>query len=150
MIIPDINLLLYAYDSRSPSHPKAAAWLKDQLSGVDPVGFPEVVIFGFMRIATNPRVFKNPMTSAEAAGHVRSWLGQPCVQILRTSETHVEHVLATLEELGTGGNLTTDAQIAALAVEKSAILHTADSDFLRFPGLRWLNPLTGQSSAGLK
>ena len=82
MIIPDINLLLYAYDSASPFHRTAAAWWQECLSGTEPVGLPSVVIFGFVRISANARAFQRPMTASEAAGHVRSWLAQSSVQVL--------------------------------------------------------------------
>lgn len=147
MIVPDINLLLYAYDARSPFHAKAAAWWRKCLSGNEAVGLPPVVAFGFARIGTHPRVFENPMTPAEAAGHIRSWLARPEVKLLEPRGDHVEQVLKLLEALGAAGNLVTDAQIAALAIEHGAVLHTADTDFFRFPGLRSLNPLSGARSA---
>jgi toxin-antitoxin system PIN domain toxin len=150
MIIPDINLLLYAYDSNSPFHAKAAGWWQSCLSGTQPVGLVHVVVFGFIRIATNARAFQNPMTPAEAAGHVHSWLEQPPVQVLGPGPDHVRQVLKLLEMLGTAGNLVSDAQMAALTMEYDAELHTADADFVRFQGLRWFNPLTGTRSAGLR
>lgn len=146
MIIPDLNLLLYTYDSRSPFHTKAVAWWQECLSGTEPVGLPLVVVFGFVRIATNARVFQSPMTPSEAARHVRSWQAQPVVQVLEPGSNHVKRVLTLLESLGAAGNLVTDTQIAALAIEHEAVLHTADTDFMRFPGLRWRNPLTGVAS----
>ena len=149
MIIPDINLLLYAYDSDSPFHTKAKAWWRQCLSGTEPVGLAQVVVFGFVRIGTNGRVFRNAMTPVEAAEHVRSWQSQPCVQILESRVDHLEQVLKLLETLGTAGNLVTDAQIAALAIEHGAVLHTSDADFLRFRGLRWFNPITGVASRRL-
>lgn len=141
MIVPDVNLLLYAYDAASPFHRQAARWWQDCLSGTRPVGLPTVVLFGFVRLATNARIFSEPMTPAEAAGHVRSWLAQPSTRILEPSEDHIEHVLRRLEHLGAAGNLTTDAQIAELAIEYSATLYTNDTDFARFDGLRRRNPL---------
>ena len=146
MIIPDINLLLYAYDAASPFHEKAAAWWRECLSGTEPVGLPRVVIFGFVRIGTNVRAVQHPMSVVEAAGHVRSWLAQPNVQVLDSGPRQVEQVLKLLESLGTAGNLVTDAQIASVALEHGAVLHTADMDFIRFPGLRWFNPITGAGS----
>ena len=143
MIIPDVNLLLYAYDSSSPFHAKASAWWQTCLSGTEPIGIPHVIIFAFMRISTSPRVFQNPMTASEAAGHIRSWLKQPQVEVLETGAKHVEQTLQLLEHIGTGGNLVTDAQIAALAIEYESVLNTTDTDFMRFPNLRWRNPLTG-------
>ena len=143
MIIPDINLLIYAHDSSSPFHASAVDWWQSCLGGTAPIGLPHVVAFGFVRIVTNPRVFLNPMTPAEAAGHVRAWLGQPPVQVIVPSHDHLHQTLELLETLGTAGNLVSDAQMAALALDHGAVLHTADTDFVRFPGLRWFNPITG-------
>jgi len=150
MIIPDINLLLYAYDSSSLFHAKAAAWWQACMAGTEPVGLPQVVLFGFVRVGTNARAFENPMTPAEAAGHVHSWLEQPAVQLIEGGPRHVEQVLKLLETLGTAGNLVSDAQMAALALEYDAVLHTGDTDFMRFQGLRWFNPLTGMGSARVR
>lgn len=150
MIIPDLNLLLYAHDSSSPFHAKAVAWWQSCLSGTEPVGLLHVVAFGFVRIATNARAFLNPMTPAEAAGHVRSWLEQPPVQVLNPGPDHIRHTLELLETLGTAGNLVSDAQMAALAMDHEAVLHTADTDFVRFQGLRWFNPVTGTGSTSLR
>ncbi len=145
MILPDVNLLLYAYDSSSPFHAKAKRWWQDCLTGEEVVLLPEVVLFGFVRVGTNARAFQQPLTAAEASFHVRSWLRQPVVRLPEAMPDHCERVLALLEELGTAGNLVTDAQIAAVAMSHGAVLHTADADFMRFPGLRWLNPLTADS-----
>lgn len=150
MIIPDINLLLYSYDAGSPFHRAAARWWSDSVSGTEQVGLAHCAIFGFVRIGTNPRVFDQPMTIAEAVGHVRSWIDCPAVQLLDPGPSHVREVLQLLEHIGTTGNLVTDAQLAAMAIEYRAVLHTADWDFLRFPGLAWLNPLTGIGSSHTK
>lgn len=148
MIVPDINLLLYAYDAQSRSHAAAAKWWRACLSGSEPIGLLSVVVFGFVRIGTSARVFEQPMLPGEAAGHVRAWLAQPVVQVLDPRADHIERVLSLLESLGTGGNLTTDAQIAALVLEHEAVLHTTDADFLRFPALRWTNPLIRTTDLG--
>jgi toxin-antitoxin system PIN domain toxin len=148
MIVPDINLLLYAYDSDSPFHGKAATWWQGCLSGAEPVLLPDVVTFGFVRVSTNARAFRHPLTPVEAASHVRSWFGQEVVAIPENTPDHVERVLGLLEALGTAGNLVTDAQIAAVAIENDAVVHTADADFIRFKALRWLNPITGDYPAG--
>jgi len=150
MIIPDINLLLYAYDDSSPFHKKAGAWWTGCIRSREPVGLPGVVIFGFIRVATNPRVFKTPMSTTEAAQRVRHWLKQPIVQMLIPDASHIEQTLSLLEEIGTAGNLITDAQIAAVALEHDATVTTTDSDFIRFEGLRWFNPITGAGSRGLR
>lgn len=147
MIIPDINLLLYAYDSSSTFHSKAANWWQACLSGTEPVGLMPVVVFGFVRVATNSKAFQQPMSTSDAAGHVRSWLQQPAVELLEPRSGHVESVLKLLEGLGTAGNLVTDAQIAAVAIDEQAVLHTTDTDFLRFQAVQWFNPITGLSSS---
>jgi toxin-antitoxin system PIN domain toxin len=150
MIVPDTNLLLYAYASDLPDHAKAAAWWQACLSGTEPIGLPHVVLFSFVRIATNPRVFQRPMTPVEACGHVGSWLQQPQVQLLAPGVEHVDRVLKLVQALGTAANLVTDAQIAAIAMEFDAIVQTADTDFIRFQGLRWFNPLTGLGSTRVR
>jgi hypothetical protein len=149
MIVPDINLLIYAYDSESPFHAKAAAWWQGCLRGAEPVLLPQVVLFGYVRVSTNARAFRHPLTVADATSDVRSWISQEIVVIPETAPNHLERVLGLLESLGTAGNLVTDAQIAAVAIENDAVVHTADADFVRFKGLRWLNPITGAAPARL-
>ncbi len=141
MIVPDLNLLIYAHDASSPHHAKAIAWWEACLSGREPVGLPVVVAMGFVRLVTHPRVFHSPMTPSEAADCVRGWLAQPTVRVLDGEAGHIERTLSLLESAGTAGNLTTDAQIAALAQHHGAVLHSADADFDRFRGLRRINPL---------
>ena len=150
MIVPDINLLLYAYDANSPFHGKAAAWWQGCLSGEEPILLPEVVALGCVRVSTNARAFHHPLTAVEAASHVRSWLGQAVVTIPEVAPDHIERVLGLLVALGTAGNLVTDAQIAAVAIEHDAVVHTADADFIRFKGLRWLNPIADDRPAGAR
>lgn len=150
MIVPDVNLLLYAFDSLSPHHGKAEIWWEECLSGSETVGLSRVVIFGFVRIGTNPRIFGRAMSPGEAVMRVRGWLDRSCTRVLEPGPNHIEQTLSLLEKVGTAGNLVTDAQIAALAIEYGAVVHTADADFLRFPGVRWRNPITGVSSRGLK
>jgi len=144
MIIPDVNMLVYAYDSSSVHHETAAEWWKRCMTGNDEIGLAPVVMFGFARICTNPRIFQTPLTVVEASSRVESWLARPHVRIIESSAEHVRDVLALLRKTGTAGNLTTDAQIAVLASQEKAIIHSNDTDFLRFPGIRWHNPLTGR------
>jgi toxin-antitoxin system PIN domain toxin len=146
VIVPDVNLLIYAYDTGSPKHQLARAWWRDCLAGREPIGIPPVVLFAFVRLITMARFFAHPMSPDEAAGHARSWLTQPVVTILAPPANHVEAVLSSIETIGTAGNLVTDAQIASLAMAYDAVVHTNDADFIRFEGLRWYNPLTGQGS----
>ena len=141
MIIPDINLLVYAHDAGSRFHQKAKPWWEGCLSGRETVGLPWAVLLGFLRIICNPKVFLKPMPVREAADYVESWLERPHVQIVHPGARHVELVLGYLRNFGTTGNLTTDTHLAALSVEYQATLHTADADFARYSGLRWKNPL---------
>lgn len=146
MIVPDINLLLYAHDAGAPSHSAAVAWWEACLSGATPIGLAPVVLFGFLRIATNPRIYTQPMTPAEGAEVIRSWLARRITRVLEPAPDHVGRVLELLERVGTAANLVTDAQIAALALEQGAVIHTTDADFARFSGVTWFNPLTGSGS----
>jgi hypothetical protein len=144
MIVPDANLLLYAYDKSSVFHERAQAWLSDCLSGREPVGFTHPTIFAFLRVATTARAFAAPLTLAEAEEHVESWLARRVSQVLQPQASYVSDVVTLLTEAGgTGGNLVTDAQIAALAQAYRAVVHTADRDFLRFADVRCLFPLDG-------
>ena len=141
MIMPDANLLLYAYDSDSPFHKASARWWTKLLSGHEPVGLCPVVVFSFLRLATHPKVFTRPMTVGEATQRVQAWIDRPNVRMLYPGPQHFVAVCALLEAAGTAGNLVSDAQIAALAMEYGAEIHTADTDFARFKGLAWNNPL---------
>ena len=141
MILPDANLLLYAYDQSSPFHPKAAAWCERIMSHSSPTILLPVVVFGFVRISTHSRIFTNPLSVSEASAHVRSWLDRKQVRLHDMLPDDVNAALALLEAAGTAGNLTTDAQIAAVALRLDAEVHTADLDFGRFAGVRFRNPL---------
>jgi len=147
MILPDANLLLYAYDAASPFHARSAAWWSKCLSGSEPVGFCPSVLFAFIRIATSARAFTRPLTIQEASTHVQDWLEQPVAQLVETELRDIRQALALLVEAGTGGNMTTDAQIAAVSLRLGAVIHTVDSDYARFPRVRWFNPLTGKRPA---
>jgi toxin-antitoxin system PIN domain toxin len=142
MIVPDVNLLVYAYDSHSPYHKKAVVWWEDCLAGRETVGIPWLVALGFVRIWTSPRTVPNPMTVHEACENVESWMERPMVRLLSPGPRHADLVFGFLRTEGRGGNLTADAHIAALALENNATVHTADTDFLRFRGVKWVNPLT--------
>jgi toxin-antitoxin system PIN domain toxin len=141
MIGPDANLLLYAYDGSSPFHERAKAWCEEVMSGPSPLTLLPAVVFGFVRIATHPRVFKDPLSVSEAADHVRCWLAMRHVRLHEMLPEDVACALGLLEAAGTAGNLTSDAQIAAVALRLDAEVHTADLDFGRFPKVRFLNPL---------
>lgn len=141
MILPDANLLLYAYDQSSPFHARAKEWCEQMMTGPAPVILLPPVVFGFLRVSTHPRVFQDPLAVGEAAGLVRSWLARRHVQLHEMLADDVECALRLLESAGTAGNLTTDAQIASVALRLDAEVHTADLDFGRFPQVRFVNPL---------
>ena len=141
MKLVDANLLLYAVDEASPHHKRARVWLEDALSGAEPVGFAWSVLLAVLRLSTQPRIFQHPLDVDEAFGLVDGWLAQPSASVVHPTTRHSDILRALLEPLGTAGNLTTDAHLAALAIEHGAELCSADADFARFPGLRWSNPL---------
>ncbi len=140
MIIPDVNVLLNAYNASASQHTVLRHWWEDTLSGQRPVGLPWAVILGFIRIATNPRVWTHPVPVEDAIRNVESWMEQPLVEVVAPGERHPEILFRLLRDAGTAGNLTTDAHLAALAIEYQAEIATTDLDFGRFAGLRWFNP----------
>ncbi len=142
MILPDLNLILYAHNRGSVSHLAAKEWWETTLSSPRPVGLCWAVMLGFIRISTQRGIFREPLPVSSACGEVRSWLAQPQVVILEPGRRHASIVLDLLERLGAAGNLTTDAHLAALAIEHQCELFSTDGDFTRFPGLQWTNPLT--------
>jgi toxin-antitoxin system PIN domain toxin len=141
MKVIDINLLLYATFSTFEQHEAARLWLEEALNADEQLLLPSVSVFGFVRIATNPRIFAPPMRVEEALAMVEQWLAQPHVHFLVPGPRHLELAFGLLRKLGVAHNLTTDVQLAALAIENQAVLCSNDSDFGRFEGLRWENPL---------
>ena len=142
MIVPDVNLLLYAVVSAFPQHKPAHVWWEEAINSPAEIGLASPAIFGFIRIATNPRVLSPPLTVDAAMGYVSAWLSQPNISHLVPGPRHVEIAFNLLHSVGTGGNLTTDVQLAALALEYDADIYSNDTDFARFSDLRWYNPLT--------
>ncbi len=142
MIVPDANLLVYAHDAGSPFHKAAKDWWEALLNGGEFVGLCPVVAFGFIRLITSHKLFKHPLPVGEASARVRRWLRMPTLRVLESTPADLEASMNLLQSVGTAGNLTTDAQIAAAALRYGAVVHSADSDFARFPGLIWINPLT--------
>ena len=140
MIIPDVNVLLHAYDPSSRYYLATKAWWENTLSGDRPVGLPWIVLLGFIRISTNPRIWPQPMRVTDATRRVASWLAEPCTEILAPGNRHHEILFSLLDTVGAGGNLTTDAHIPALALESQAEVPTTDADFARFPRVRCFNP----------
>ena len=141
MIIPDANLLIYAHNQADPDHDAAADWWRGLVRGDADVGIPLVVVLAFLRLTTSPRILTAPLTVEESGRRVESWFRARRVRLITPGPDHVASLLACLRSAGVGGSLTTDAHIAALALEYRAEVHTADLDFGRFPGVRWKNPL---------
>ena len=141
MIVVDANLLIYSYDTHSADHQKSVAWLEDVFSGTEVVGLPWQSISAFLRVVTNRRLPGVRVPLGEAVEAVDHWLQAANVQILVPGDQHWSVLRQMIVEGRAAGPLVSDAEIAALTIEYGGVLHTADRDFARFPGLRWLNPL---------
>lgn len=141
MTIPDVNLLLYAVITGFPQHQIARTWFEEVMNGTTRIGLTGPAIFGFLRLSTNPRVLESPLAVEHAVGYVRGWLERPVVEFLQPGPRHLEIAFELLTGIGTAGNLTTDVQLAAYAIERDAELCSNDADFGRFPRVRWVNPL---------
>jgi toxin-antitoxin system PIN domain toxin len=141
VIVLDANLLIYAYDSGSTQHGRARPWIEKIFSGMDTVGVPWQAGSAFLRFMTNRRL-PGPKMSLEAASQiVTEWIGQPSIRLLSPGDGHWSILRRMLIEGQAPGALVSDAVIAALTVEHGGTLYSADRDFARFPGLRWVNPL---------
>ena len=141
MIIPNINLLVYAHNQDDVRYEAARSWWDNLLAAEESIGTPLAVSVGFVRLATNPRVMPPPMTSKQAVSIVRSWLKRQNVVALDTGPEHFDHLQECLETAGRAGRFVTDAHLAALALDHDAEIHSADQDFRMFPDVRWYNPL---------
>ena len=140
MILLDTNILVYASNENCPEYPAVSGWLQE-IAGEETIGLPSISLWGFLRIATNPRSTIRPLTLTRAFEVVREWLALSGVGVIEPGARHFE----TLERLATAGQargpLMSDAVLAAIAIEHGAVLASTDRDFTRFPGLRWVNPL---------
>lgn len=141
MKLPDVNLLLYAVDETSSRHKAARRWVEDLFGGPGTVALAWSVMLAFIRLTTKPQVVSAPLSVGVALDIVDGWLARPNVVVVHPTDRHAAVVRELLESLGTGGNLVTDAHLAALAIEHGAQLCSSDADFSRFPGLRWHDPL---------
>lgn len=145
MILIDVNLLVIAMDRDAARHPTAKAWLEALLQSEERVGLPWAVVIGFVRVATLPKVLLRPMTLDEALAQVNEWLALEGVSIVHPTSEHDRHFAEACRIAKATGNLVTDAHLAALAMEHDCELASSDSDFAKFPGLRWFNPLDASS-----
>ena len=141
MIAVDVNLLVYAYDTTCPQHEGARAWLEELFSGEQDVGLPWQTISAFLRVLTHPGVAGGRFGTAEAVAIAEEWLALPNVRTLSPGRGHWTLFRELLLKTNARGNITTDAALAATAIEHGATLYTNDRDFARFQGLRWVNPL---------
>jgi len=140
MNLVDANVLLYAVNEADPRHDVSRSWLDAALSGQETIGFSWVAVLAFVRLVTKVGVFPNPLGVGAALDRVGAWIAAPPVVITHPTHRHLDVLAGLLAEVGTGGNLTSDAHLAALALEHNATVVTYDRDFGRFPGVRWRHP----------
>lgn len=141
MILPDLNLLLYAYNAHSPEHALAHSWWESVVNGEDLIGIPPEISLGFVRLATHSRLGPASVSLGVAKSVVESWLELPNVRPLIPDSEHFRRVIRLLESTTGRGSQVTDASLASYAIANGATLCSDDGDFARFPGLRWVNPL---------
>jgi toxin-antitoxin system PIN domain toxin len=142
----DANVLIYAIDADSPHHRPARRWLEDALSGTTPIGFAWVVVLAFLRLTTRPGILQRPLPLDRAVAFVDEWLAQPCVRIVSPGDGHWRVLRKLIRDAGTAGNLTSDAHLAALAIELGAAICSTDGDFERFAGVEHVSPLDSKRS----
>ncbi len=141
MKLLDVNLLIYTVDEESSHHEPALRWFEETLSGSETVAFAWLALVGFLRITTRPRDARDPWPVQSALDEIERWLAQPVATVVHPTRRHASVLRDLLGPLGVGGDLTSDAHLAALAIEHGATLCSSDNDFSRFAGLRWLDPL---------
>jgi uncharacterized protein len=135
--IPDVNVLLYAYDDQSAHHDTARIWLEEALSNSERTGLPWPVLVGFVRLSTHPVVYPRPLSAGEALDIVDRWLEHPYGGVVEPGDTHGSLLRELLDAAGVAADLTTDAHLAAIAIEHGATLASFDGDFHRFTGLKF-------------
>jgi toxin-antitoxin system PIN domain toxin len=143
VILLDVNVLVHAFHEASPEHAAYRAWLEATVEADEPFGLSELVLSGFVRVATHPRVFDPPAPVGEALAFADALRSQPSAVFFARGTRHwaiFERLCVTARA---NGNLVADAYLAALAIESGCEWITSDRDFSRFPGLRWRHPLVG-------
>lgn len=141
MKVVDLNLLLYAINEDAPQHAKARRWWEATLNGDEQVGLAWPVVLGFLRLCTRSGILPRPLTPRQALDIAGEWVAHPLVALLHPGDGHWAILRGLMESVGVAGNLTTDAHLAALAIEYDATLYSTDGDFSRFSSLRFKNPL---------
>ena len=145
MILPDANILLYAVNEASDQHGLALKALEEGFDGPRGVGFAWVAMLAFIRLSTRTGIFPMPLSVEDALGVAQEWMGHPMAQVLHPTDRHREMLGRLLVAAGTAGNLTTDAHLAALAMEHDATILSFDRDFARFEGVQWISPARVES-----
>jgi uncharacterized protein len=141
MKLVDTNLLVYAHVQALAQHAPARRWLEQSLSEDEAVGLAWASVLGFLRVVTNPRIFRVPLLLDRAVAVVDDWLEQQAVEIILPTPRHWSTLRQMLTAGQAGGPMATDAHLAALSLEHGATVYTTDRDFSRFPGVRVVNPL---------
>jgi toxin-antitoxin system PIN domain toxin len=140
VILPDVNVLVYAYREDAPRHERYRYWLDGVLTGRESYGVSDLVLAGFVRVVTHPRVFSPPSPTRHALGFAEALRDHPnCVHVA-PGERHWNIFIDLCRDAGVKGNLVPDAYLAALAIESGSEWMTSDRDYSRFPGLRWRDP----------
>jgi toxin-antitoxin system PIN domain toxin len=146
MLLPDVNVLIYAHRQDADEHAAYAAWLRRLVEGREPFGMSEMVLVGFLRIVTNARAFQRPTPTDVALSFVDQIVARPGCRLLRPGERHFEIFRGLCQATGATGALIADLQHAALAIEHGCEWVTNDADFARIPDLRWRHPLRTESA----
>ncbi len=141
MILPDVNILIYAHREDTVDHVAFRGWLEDAVNGDQAFGISDFVLSGFVRVVTHPKVFREPSSIADALQFTGQLLAQPQCVLVRPGAAHWRVFMRLCQDGGARGNLVPDAFLAALAIESGCEWITTDRDFSRFEGLRWRHPL---------
>jgi hypothetical protein len=136
----DANVLLYSIDRSATHHEAAHDWLETSLNGRETLALPWVSLLAFVRLSTNPAVYPHPLESGRALDIVDLWLSSGIVTTAEPGGGHIGRLRDLLTATGHGGNLVNDAHLAAIALDHDATVVTFDSDFGRFPGVKWERP----------
>ncbi len=140
MKVVDANVLLYAVNEDAEHHAAAKAWLDATLSGPESVALPWICLLAFIRLSTHASLLEHPLRVDDALDIVDAWLSAPNVLTTEADRYHHRRLRHLITATGTGGNLTNDAHLAALALQYDATVATFDNDFGRFPDVRWIRP----------
>lgn len=141
MKLIDVNILVYAVNRTAPQHAFISKWWEDAVSSDESIAIPWLVLLGFVRVSTNPRTLRTPLSVQDALKRTEEWSALPNVFVATETEHHGRLLKELLYAVGAAGNLVMDAHLAALAISHGATLYSCDNDFARFPKLRWKNPL---------